>query len=301
MSKIVVIGSSNVDFTAKVKSMPKPGETICGNTLICANGGKGANQAVTAGRLGADVAFLTCVGNDSQGHNLKEQFEKDGMDTSAMNFSASKLTGMAMICVDENAENSIVVVPGANSDLKPEDIEKAEPLLSNADYFLLQLEIPMETVEKSVTFAKDKGIKVVLNPAPMKNLSPEVLEGLYLITPNELEAENLTGVKIETTEDALKASDLLKAKGVQNVIITLGSAGSLVCTQTESSFVPALKVDAVDTTAAGDVYNGALVTSLSEGKSLFEAAEFATKVAAVSVTRLGAQSSIPFRNELETK
>lgn len=298
MNKLIVVGSSNVDLTAIVSSLPKPGETIGGATLVQANGGKGANQAVSAGRLGADVLFITCVGDDSHGHMLQKQFASDGIDTSLMKFSADKATGVALIYVDSNAENCIAVAPGANNELLPEDIEAARPYFQKADYLLIQLEIPMETVERAVKLADECGVKAVLNPAPMFPLSDELLSGLWLITPNETEAGKLTGISIENEDDAAKAASVLLSKGVKNVIVTMGSAGSLVCTPEGNVMVPARKVDAVDTTAAGDVYNGALLTALTEGKSLVEAAGFATLASSISVTRMGAQTSVPFRQEL---
>lgn len=298
MRKILVVGSSNVDLTALMKTLPKPGETVGGATLIQANGGKGANQAVTAGRLGADVTFLTCVGDDDHGRMLKKNYADDGIDTSAMKFVKNAPTGVALIYVDAEGENCIAVAPGANNELHPEDILKAGELFDTADYMLIQLEIPMETVETAVAMAKNKGVKVILNPAPMNSLDDNVLKGLFLITPNETEAEKLTGIHIENESDALEAARILFYKGIENVIITLGSAGSLICSQGCSTLVAAKKVKSVDTVGAGDVYNGALVTALAEGKTLEEAAEFATSAAAISVTRTGAQTSIPYRNEI---
>lgn len=298
MKKIIVAGSSNVDMTALMKTLPRPGETIGGATLIQANGGKGANQAVTAGRLGADITFLTCVGDDDHGRMLEKTYAEDGIDTSAMKFVKDVPTGVALIYVDAEGENCIAVAPGANNKLLPEDILKAEAIFENADYLLIQLEIPMETVEAAVSLASDKGVKVILNPAPMNDIKDSTLDGLYLITPNETEAEKLTGIHIDNEEDAHRASLALFEKGVRNVIITLGSNGSLVCTPDSTTLIHTRKVKAVDTTAAGDVYNGALVTALAEGESLEDAARFATAAAAISVTRAGAQTSIPYRNEL---
>ena len=299
MSKLIVVGSSNVDLTAKLSSLPKPGETIGGATLVQANGGKGANQAVAAGRLGADVTFITCVGDDAHGHMLREQFSTDGIDTSLMKFTRNQATGVALIYVDEAAENCIAVAPGANNELLPADIDSAREYFEKAEYLLIQLEIPMDTVERAVALASECGVKVVLNPAPMFPLSDQLLSKLYLITPNETEAGKLTGMEVLSEEDAVKAARALLAKGVQNVIITMGSHGSLVCTEESVTAVPSCKVKAVDTTAAGDVYNGALLTALSEGKTLIEAAGFASRASAISVTRMGAQTSVPFREELD--
>lgn len=298
MKKIIVAGSSNVDFTARVSSLPKPGETIGGAKLMQANGGKGANQAVAAARLGADVLFVTCLGNDASGSMLASSFKADGIDTSAIKFTDTP-TGTALIFVDDNAENCIAVAPGANDDLIPADIDAVEDRMAGAEYLLLQLEVPMQTVERAAELAGSLGLKVVLNPAPMKPLSDSLLSRLFLITPNETEAERLTGIHIENEEDAARAAAVFFGKGVENVIITLGSKGSLLCAGGECKLVPARKVKAVDTTAAGDVFNGALVAALAEGRSLEDAARFATLASSIAVTRPGAQSSAPCRKEVD--
>lgn len=300
MSKIVVAGSSNIDMTAYVKTLPRPGETIGGGRFMQANGGKGANQAVAAGRLGGDVLFLTCVGDDMQGRMLKDVFSSDGIDTSCMKFSANSPTGTALIFVADDGENCIAVAPGANRELLPADIDAAAETLGKAEFLLMQLEIPIETVYHAVDLAFDEGVKVVLNPAPFSDAIPvEVLRKLWLITPNETEAEKLTGIRIASAGDAFQAADFLRSQGVQNVIITLGSSGSVVCNDAIHEFVPARKVTAVDTVGAGDVYNGALVTALSEGKDLVEAARFATVASSIAVTRPGAQSGVPHREEVD--
>ena len=300
MSKIVVAGSSNIDMTAYVKSLPRPGETIGGGRFMQANGGKGANQAVSAGRLGGDVLFLTCVGDDMQGRMLKDVFAADGIHTECMKFSPNSPTGTALIFVADDGENCIAVAPGANRELLPEDIDAAADLLSKAEYLLMQLEIPLETVYHAVDLAYEAGVKVVLNPAPFSDAIPvEVLSKLWLITPNETEAEKLTGIKIGSAGDAFQAADFLLSQGVKNVIITLGSSGSIICNADTHELVPARKVTAVDTVGAGDVYNGALVTALSEGKSLVEAARFATVASSIAVTRPGAQTGVPHRAEVD--
>ena len=288
MSKIVVAGSSNIDMTAYVKSLPRPGETIGDGRFLQANGGKGANQAVSAARLGGDVAFLTCVGEDMQGRMLREVFASDGIHTEFMKYSATSPTGTALIFVADDGENCIAVAPGANQELLPADIDAAESAFADASWLLMQLEIPLQTVYHAVDVAYEKGIKVVLNPAPISDVIPsEVLRKLWLITPNE------------TEDDAFKASEFLLSQGVQNVIVTLGSAGSVICNAAMREFVPARQVVAVDTVGAGDVYNGALVTALSEGKSLPEAARFATLASSIAVTRPGAQTGVPHRPEVD--
>ena len=300
MSKIVVAGSSNIDMTAYVKTLPRPGETIGGGRFMQANGGKGANQAVSAGRLGGDVLFLTCVGDDMQGRMLKDVFASDGIHTECMKFSPNSPTGTALIFVADDGENCIAVAPGANRELLPSDIDAAAGALSKAEYLLMQLEIPLQTVYHAVDLAYEAGVKVVLNPAPFSDAIPvEVLGKLWLITPNETEAEKLTGIRIASVGDAYHAAEFLLSQGVQNVIVTLGSTGSVICGPGLREFVPARKVTAVDTVGAGDVYNGALVTALSEGKSLVDAARFATVASSIAVTRPGAQTGVPHRAEVD--
>ncbi len=299
MSKIIVAGSSNIDMNVFIKSLPRPGETIGGGRFLQANGGKGANQAVAAGRLGGDVMFLTCVGDDMNGHMLEKQFQADGIDTSNMKFTSSAATGTALIFIAEDGENCIAVASGANDELMPEDMDAAENLFDDAEYLLVQMEIPSATIDRAIDIAYKKGVKVVLNPAPMRELSCETLSKLFLITPNETEAEKLTGITINSVSDAEYAADELMARGVRNVIITLGSTGSLVCDSQTKTVVPARKVEAVDTVGAGDVYNGALVTSLAEGNSLYEAARFATMASSIAVTRPGAQTGVPYRAEVD--
>lgn len=300
MGKILVAGSSNIDMTAYVKTLPRPGETIGDGRFLQANGGKGANQAVSAARLGGDVQFLTCVGDDMQGRMLREVFARDGIHTDLMKFSTTSPTGTALIFVADDGENCIAVAPGANRELLPEDIDAAESALAEASWLLMQLEIPLQSVYYAVDVAFQKGIKVILNPAPISEAIPaEVLRKLWLITPNETEAEKLTGIKIGSAEDAFRAADFLLSQGVQNVIVTLGCSGSVVCNSASREFVPARKVAAVDTVGAGDVYNGALVTALSEGKSLTDAARFATLASSIAVTRPGAQSGVPHRPEVD--
>lgn len=300
MGRIIVAGSSNIDMTAYVKSLPRPGETIGGGRFMQANGGKGANQAVAAARLGGDVLFLTCVGDDMQGRMLKDVFEADGIDTGCMKFTDSVPTGTALIFVAEDGENCIAVAPGANKLLLPSDMDAASGEFSGAEYLLVQLEIPAETVYHAIDLASSNGVRPVLNPAPFSDEIPvEVLSKLWLITPNETEAEKLTGIRIENVDDAANAARFLMEQGVRNVIITLGSAGSLVCTDTICELVPARKVTAVDTVGAGDVYNGALVTALAEGRDIIEAARFATAASSIAVTRAGAQTGVPHRSEVD--
>lgn len=297
--QILVVGSSNTDMVIKAAHLPRPGETILGGTFFMNPGGKGANQAVAIARLGGPVTFICKTGSDIFGHQSQQLFEEEGINTSYVFSDSENPSGVALITVDEKAENCIVVASGANANLLPSDLAKAEEAIEQADLVLMQLEVPMETVRFVADIAWQKGKKVILNPAPAHPLPADLLRHLYLITPNETEAEMITGVKITDEASAGEAARVLAGMGVQHVIITLGSKGALIYSDGKAEMVPALKVEAVDTTAAGDVFNGALTVALSEGRSLKEAARFACKASAISVTRVGAQSSAPYRNEVD--
>ena len=297
--QILVVGSSNTDMVIKAAHLPRPGETILGGTFFMNPGGKGANLAVAIARLGGPVTFICKTGSDIFGHQSQQLFEEEGINTSYVFSDSGNPSGVALITVDEKAENCIVVASGANANLLPSDLEKAEEAIERADLVLMQLEVPMETVCFVADIAWQKGKKVILNPAPAHPLPADLLCHLYLITPNETEAEMITGVKITDESSAGEAARALSGMGVQHVIITLGSKGALIYSNGKAEMVPALKVEAVDTTAAGDVFNGALTVALSEGRSLKEAARFACKASAISVTRVGAQSSAPYRNEVD--
>ncbi|WP_301705477.1 ribokinase [uncultured Parabacteroides sp.] len=297
--QILVVGSSNTDMVIKAAHLPRPGETILGGTFFMNPGGKGANQAVAIARLGGPVTFICKTGSDIFGHQSQQLFEEEGINTSYVFSDSENPSGVALITVDEKAENCIVVASGANANLLPSDLAKAEEAIEQADLVLMQLEVPMETVRFVANIAWQKGKKVILNPAPAHPLPADLLRHLYLITPNETEAEMITGVKITDETSAGEAARVLAGMGVQHVIITLGSKGALIYSDGKAEMVPALKVEAVDTTAAGDVFNGALTVALSEGRSLKEAARFACKASAISVTRVGAQSSAPYRNEVD--
>lgn len=299
MKKIVVIGSSNTDLVIKTGRIPDPGETVLGGTFMMTAGGKGANQAVAVARLGGDVKFVAKVGDDMFGNRSLEGYSRDNIDTSNIIKDGATPSGVALITVDEKGENCIVVAPGANNMLTCADIDAVGDIIRGADYLLMQLEIPMEVIEYAAAIASEAGVKVILNPAPAAELSEGLLKKLYMITPNRSESRMLTGVAISDWESAEKAADNLIAKGVENVVITLGSMGSFIKNHVVKESVPALKVDAVDTTAAGDVFNGALLVGLAEDKGLVDAVRFATRAAAISVTRMGAQPSIPARSELE--
>ncbi len=298
MSKIIVIGSSNTDMVIKTNRLPVPGETILGGTFMMNAGGKGANQAVAAVRLGGEVTFVTKTGNDIFGEKAMQQFINEGIDTKYSIKDPVNPSGVALINVDENGENCIVVAPGANGTLSKNEI--IDKLFDHdlSDLFLLQLEIPLDTVEYTAKRAAGKGYRVILNPAPASALSDEILRSLYLITPNETEAEILTGIRVHDVSSAEKAALKLNEKGVKNVVITMGATGAYILCGGISKLIPGNSVKAIDTTAAGDVFNGALTVALSEGKTIEDAVHFANKAASISVTRMGAQASAPFRKEI---
>lgn len=297
--KIFVIGSSNTDMVVKTSKIPRPGETVIGGTFMMNPGGKGANQAVAASRLGGKIVFVARVGNDIFGEHAIINYQEAGIDTKYITQDKNSPSGVALISVDENAENCIVVYPGANSTLSIQDIKVIEEELLTSQYLLMQLEVPMETVEYAAHFAFNTGVKVILNPAPATLLKKRLLENVYLITPNKLEAELLTGILINNIEDAKLAADKLINMGVENVIITLGAGGALIRDTGGFTRLEVRKVDAIDTTAAGDVFNGALCVALAEGLEIRKAAHFASMAASISVTRMGAQSSIPTRDEVD--
>jgi len=299
-NKIVVVGSSNTDMIAKLPRLPKPGETISGGAFSTAAGGKGANQAVAAARAGAEVGLVARVGEDSFGEQAISGFIDDGIDVQHVTRDPSAPSGVALIFVDERGENCIAVAPGANAGLTPNDVEAAEDLIIGADVVVMQLETPLETVERAAALAREHSVRVILNPAPAQPLSDEILGNVSILTPNESEAELLTGIRVEDDAGAEEAARALVARGVKTVILTLGSRGAFVFESGSGELVPGFEVDAVDTTAAGDVFNGSLAVGLAEGMPLTGAVRFANAAAALSVTKLGAQPSAPTRSEIES-
>ena len=300
-SAIYVIGSSNTDMVVKADKLPAPGETVMGGSFLMNPGGKGANQAVAAARLGGQVSFIAKVGNDVFGKQAVQQLQREKIQTTFVRIDAEQASGIALINVDAHGENSIAVAPGANSQLKPDEVEAALAAVPDKALVLLQLEIPLATVEYAIRRSHEKGLRVLLNPAPAQMLSSELLGFLYLITPNETEAELLTGIKVTNAATAEQAAVKLQALGVGNVIITLGSKGAYLRNHSLSVLIPTPPVTAVDTTAAGDCFNGALAVALAEHQPLDQAVAFACKAASISVTRLGAQASIPFRREVDSR
>jgi ribokinase len=298
MKKILVIGSTNTDMVVKTDHLPAPGETILGGEFLMNPGGKGANQAVAAARLGGRVCFVSKTGNDIFGKQAIRNFENEGIDTTYLLTDSKKPSGVALITVDKNAENCIVVAPGANMNLTEPDVSVALSKIKESEIVLLQLEIPISTVEYAALIASGKKARVILNPAPATELSAELLKCITIITPNETEAELLTGIKVTDESSAKKAALVLREKGVETIIITRGSEGSFIYSNTVCKQVPAPKVKAIDTTAAGDTFNGALCVAIADGFDIEKAVDFANKAASVAVTRLGAQSSAPYKNEV---
>ncbi len=295
--KILVIGSSNTDMTVKSSILPKPGETVLGGEFRMGQGGKGANQAIAARRLGGDVQFVCKLGNDIFAENALNHYIEAGLDTSCI-LHSDKPTGVALINVDGQGENSIVVASGANSDMSPQDIEGISDMIRSCGILLLQLEIPMPAVMRAAQIAKEAGVMVVLNPAPAAELPEGLLGCVSLLIPNEVEASSISGIMIKDIESASEAARVLKQKGVGEVIVTMGAKGAMVY-DGNVTFVPARKVRAVDTTAAGDTFCGGICVALSEGRSLAEAVEFATAASSITVTRYGAQDAVPTREEAE--
>jgi ribokinase len=299
-NRIVVVGSSNTDMIVKLPHLPKPGETVSGGAFSTAAGGKGANQAVAAARAGADVGLVARVGDDSFGEQAIAGFVGDGIDVRHVTRHPAAPSGVALIFVDDAGENCIAVAPGANARLTPEDVEAAEELITGAAVVVMQLETPIEAVERAAALAREHGVRVILNPAPARPLSDEILRNVSILTPNESEAELLTGIQVEDDAGAEAAARALVARGVGTVILTLGSRGAFVFESESGELVPSFEVQAVDTTAAGDVFNGSLAVGLAEGMPLAKAVRFANAAAALSVTRLGAQPSAPTRPEIES-
>ncbi len=298
MPKIIVVGSSNTDMVIQSARIPRPGETILGGTFFMNPGGKGANQAVAATRLGGDVHFICKVGKDVFGDMALSQFAQEGMHTEFVQQDSSLASGVALINVDSHGENSITVASGANAALKTADIDQAESLFCSGDVLLIQLETPLETVWYAIKKAHEKGLKVILNPAPAAEIPADVYPYIYTLTPNETETELLTGVQVDSLAKALEAAQILLNKGLQNLIITMGSRGAYFQSADTKLFIPTQSVEAVDTTAAGDCFNGALAVAISQGKDWEAGIRFACEAATRSVTQMGAQASMPYLTDL---
>ena len=300
-SKIYVIGSSNTDMVVKSNFLPKPGETVIGDTFLMNPGGKGANQAVSACKLGADVTFITKVGNDMFGKKAVNNFKKIGIKTDYIRIDKINSSGVAIIMVDKSGENSISVAPGANNSLTIKDVNFIEEKLKADDYVLIQLEIPKTVVEYLIEICNKLKVKLILNPAPFQKISDYHLSQVNTITPNEIETEYLSGIKVKDNETAKKASEILINKGIKNIIITMGEKGAFYKSSSFEGLIPTKKVSVIDSTAAGDTFNGALVAGLSMKMDMLTSIDFANNAATYSVTKLGAQSSAPSLNDLNNK
>lgn len=298
-SRLTVLGSINVDHIMNIAQFPAPGETVIGKQYQTAFGGKGANQAVACGRSGADITFIACVGDDAIGAEILAQLQRDRIHTAAVSVVPEAATGVAMIFVNEDGENVIGISAGANAALTPEHFAPYKGLVEQSDALLMQLESPLETVIAAAQAAKNHQTRVILNPAPARELPDSLLKLVDVITPNETEAEKLTGISVSDETGAARAAQVLHDKGIGQVLITLGSRGVWLSVNSEGRRIPGFKVNAVDTIAAGDTFNGAYVTALLEGKPADEAVRFAHAAAAIAVTRRGAQPSVPWRREID--
>lgn len=300
-ARIVVVGSSNTDMVVKADRIPIGGETVLGGEFVMVPGGKGANQAVCAAKLGADVKLVARVGDDVFGEGSLANFRGVGVDTQFVTKDPSSPSGIALIMVDGRAENAIVVAPGANMALTPEDVDRARDAIAEADAVIVQLEIPAETVAHTIELAHSLGIRLVLNPAPIRPMAKELIGKVDILVPNQHEAAELLGKGGQGhTIDAVSAGSELLACGARSVVITLGGKGAYVAGDGVSEFVSPMRVTPVDTTAAGDAFTASLACAMAEGRDLVESARFAARVAAISVTRMGAQPSLPTRAEVDS-
>lgn len=298
MHPILVIGSINTDMVVKAKALPGPGQTLIGGEFLMNSGGKGANQAVAAARLGAQVSLLGCLGQDVFGDDAITRLEKEKVDCSLVRRSKTQPSGVALISVDCTGENQITVAPGANRCVSVQQVELAFDAMVSDSLILLQLEIPLSVAAHAVDLACEHNCRAILDPAPAQSLSEQILQNLYLITPNESEAETLTGIKVNSPETAKEAATFLLKAGVLNVALTMGCKGVLLANREGCEVIPATTVKATDTTAAGDCFNGSLAVALASKETLRDAVIFAARMAAISVTRIGAQDSMPLQNEL---
>jgi ribokinase len=295
MSSVLVIGSSNVDLSATVTNLPKKGETLMGKSFSTSFGGKGANQAVACGKLGADVTFLSCVGNDDYGKNIIKYLSSVNVKTDLIKVSDNLPTGTALITIDDNGQNTIVVISGANAECDVEYLKANEEEFKKCEYVLLQMEIPLDAIEYAIECAHKYNKKIILNPAPADpNISVEALKKVDYLTPNETEVEIMA-----KTKGFKESCDALLELGINNLIVTLGDKGAAIINKETNEIVEGFKVEAIDTVGAGDCFNGAFVTALSKGKNEAEAIKFANKASSIAVTRKGAQEAIPTIEEME--
>jgi ribokinase len=295
---ILVVGSTNMDMVVLTEKFPKPGETLLGKKFQTFPGGKGANQAVGVAKLGKKTFFITKMGDDDFRKKLTDNLSENGVGIDDILIDKAESTGIALITVDGSGENEIIVIAGSNMKLEPEDINSKKDIFGKAEILLLQLEIPLESIIAAVALANENNIKIILNPAPARELPDELLSKIDFITPNETELETLTGVKISDDSTIILGAKKLIDKGVKNVIVTLGDKGAYLINHEQNEFFPAKKVKATDTTAAGDAFNAGFAYALSEKYQLGEAIKFANVTAAIAVTRMGAQASMPNKSEV---
>jgi ribokinase len=298
-ARITIVGSSNTDMVIKLDRIPRPGETLLGGEFVMASGGKGANQAVAAARAGGNVCFVARVGKDLFGEKTLLNLKRDKIDVRHVLRDPGAPSGVALIFVARNGENSIAVASGANALLSPEDILRAKSVIRSSKFLVMQLETPLGSVETAASVASQFGVRVILNPAPAARLPRTLLQRVSILTPNETEAQLLTGIRVDSQTAAAKAAGKLHAQGVETVVLTLGARGAYVSASGCRTLVPGFKVKAVDTTAAGDIFNGALAVALSERKPLLGSVRFANAAAAISVTQMGAQPSAPRRKDID--
>ncbi len=297
--KVMVVGSFNMDLSMRTPRMPAPGETILGGPFTTGPGGKGANQAVAAARLGAQTTMLVKLGRDVFGDQAAANLQNEGISPEYVLRADDAHTGVAFIIVDDSGENMIVVASGTNFTITPQDVQRARAAIESADILLLQLEVPLDVTHAAARIAHEAGVKVVLNPAPGEALPPELLRMVDVLTPNETEAQIIAGMPVTTPEEAEAAARHLMEKGVGALVITLGAKGALVATPDGMQRVPGYRVQVVDTTGAGDAFSGALVVALAEGKDLAAAAAFANASAALQVTKPGTAPAMPYRDEVD--
>ncbi len=299
MPKLAVIGSANTDLTVSASQLPRPGETVSSGEFRVSYGGKGANQALAAMRVGCATTFLTKIGRDPYGDLLYDHLVQSGLDPIGLLRDAEEPAGVALIALDREGNNQIVVAPGSNHRLTPEDLESSQHFWGDADFLLIQMEMPQETVECALDLAKRHQMTTILNPAPAAPLSAQTYSQVDILTPNEREASDLTGVEVRTVDDARHAATSLRSSGCRTVIVTLGKDGALLSSEKGEEHFPAFPVSSIDSVAAGDAFNGALAAALSFGSTLPEAIRFANAAGALSTTRRGAQESLPERGEVE--
>jgi len=296
---VVVVGSLHMDLTVKAKTIPRLGETVLGDEFKMSPGGKGANQAVAAAKLGANVTLIGRVGSEAFGTDLVKNAGLHRIDTKFITRDTETQTGLALIMVDQKGNNIIAVFPGADMKCSKQDIDRAEPIIKSADILLAQLETPLPTVQHAIKKAFQHGVKVILNPSPAHTLPEGMLKQVYVLTPNESEAETLTGIAITSLSTAKKATREILRKGAANVVLTMGKMGALIGTRDEIFQVKSPEVTPVDTTGAGDAFCGALGVAISSGKNLEEAVAYANCAGALATTKMGAQEAMPTKEELE--